>query len=94
MYKRQEEQFSPEEGIALFGGLFVIPGDNLGTLGELVDDDINNLYQNIGGPHITIMAEPGVLLDMAMPIVNAMGEAYRLIKRIETALEGITHVGS
>ncbi|WP_460427273.1 hypothetical protein [Azotobacter armeniacus] len=89
-----EEHSSPEEGIALFGGLFVIPGDNFGALGDLVDDDINNLYQNIGGPHITIMAEPGVLLDMAIPIVNAMGEAYRLVKRIETALEGIIHVGS
>ncbi|WP_040107427.1 hypothetical protein [Azotobacter chroococcum] len=89
-----EEQSSPEEGIALFGGLFVIPGDNFGALGEWVDDDINNLYQNIGGPHITIMAEPGVLLDMAIPIVDAIHEAYRLVKRIETALERITHVGS
>jgi len=69
-----EEQSSPEEGIALFGGLFVIPGDNFGALGEWVDDDINNLYQNIGGPHITIMAEPGVLLDMAIPIVDAIHE--------------------
>lgn len=78
----------------MFGGLFVIPCEDFGTLGDLLDDDINNLYQNIGGPNITIMAEPGVLLDMALPIVNAMGEAYRLVKRIETALEGITHAGS
>jgi hypothetical protein len=89
-----EEQSSPEEGIALFGGLFVMPGDNFGALGDLLDDDINNLYQNVGGPNITIMAEPGVLLDMAIPIVDAIHEAYRLVKRIETALEGITHVGS
>lgn len=79
-----EEQTSVDEGIAVFGGLFVIPCEDFGALGDLVDDDINNLYQNIGGPNITIMAKPGVLLDMAIPIVDAIQEAYRLIKRIET----------
>lgn len=74
-------------------GLFVLPSDQFSVLGERVDETLNDMWNNYGLPCITIPIAKGVVTQLALPMMEAIREAERLIKLIASALEESGHAG-
>lgn len=79
---------------AVLKSLFVRPSDDFPNLGDDVDEDITSLYSNYGLPSLTIPFEPGVVARLAIPMIEAISEVFRLINLMVSTLEDVSDVGS